>query len=298
MSDQPTITDVDGVSVGHWSDPQARTGATVLVFDEPNVAAAEIRGANPGERELQTLACGMSSTGIQALLFAGGSTHGLAAADGVMSELERDGRGDLAAGFRVPLVPGVVVFDLAVGDGSVRPGPEEGAAAYRAATSAPVEMGLVGAGTGTTAGTWRGDAVPSGLGSAAVTADEATVGALAAVNPVGDVFTLEGESLTGGALIPQLHPVRELSGRENTTLVALATDARLSRSQLLRLIVRVHDALGVCIRPSHTRYDGDAAVAVSFGAIDADVDALSEAAFLATARAIEAAVRISTDHAG
>jgi L-aminopeptidase/D-esterase-like protein len=296
VTHQPTITDVPGVAVGHWTDHRARTGVTVLVFPEPNMAAAEIRGADPAAREIGTLACGMSTDSIEACVFSGGSTYGLAAAEGVMRALEDDGRGrETGSAFRIPLVPALVVYDLGVGDGSVRPGLEEGAAAYRAATTDPVAMGLVGAGTGTTVAKWRGfdAAVPGGIGSAATRVGDATMAALVVLNAVGDVVTLEGEVLTGGAPVPPLTPWFAFGPRENTTLVALATDAGVARCDLLRIIVRAHDALGACLRPAHTRYDGDGVIAVSCGYRSADLDALGEAAFVVTGRAIEAAVLAS-----
>jgi L-aminopeptidase/D-esterase-like protein len=132
--------------------------------------------------------------------------------------------------------------------------------------------------------------MPGGLGSSIVSAGEASVGALAILNPVGDVFCLEGEALTGGDHVPgppQLIP----SDLTNTTLVALATDADAARVELTRLIVRSHDAIAACVRPSHTRYDGDAVFAASVGDITANHDELGEAVFVATARAIENAVR-------
>ena len=118
--------------------------------------------------------------------------------------------------------------------------------------------------------------------------------ALAVVNAVGDVFTLEGESLTGGSHVTK-GPAWEVPDRQNTTLVVLTTDAAMSRTELSRLIVRSHDALAVCLRPAHTRYDGDAVFAVSCGERSADLDALGEAAFLVTSAAIEAALRETQD---
>jgi L-aminopeptidase/D-esterase-like protein len=193
---------------------------------------------------------------------------------------------------RVPIVPAAVLFDLFPGDASVRPGPEQGALAYDAASESPVTPGLVGAGTGATVAKWRGfDKIRGGgLGSALRHVDSALVGALAAVNAVGDVFTVTGEPVTGGDHEPgppQLTP----TAFTNTTLVVLATDARLTRLDLGRLIVRAHDAMAVTVRPAHTRYDGDVVFAVSCGEEAADVDALGEAAFGATAAAIVTAVR-------
>lgn len=292
-----TITAVPGVRVGHWTDLEAMTGCTVVALPEPNVAAGEIRGGAPGSRETALLQPGMSVQQAQAFLLTGGSAFGLAAAEGVVRGLSEDDRGhDTGIGVKVPIVPAVVLFDLMHGDPETRPGPDEGYSAYRAASDAPVEQGLVGAGTGATCAKWRGfdHMRAGGLGSAVATAGEATVGALAVLNPVGDVFTLEGESLTGGDPAPgppQLIP----SDLTNTTLVVLATDAALARVELGRLIVRSHDAVAACVRPAHTRYDGDAVFAASVGAADADRDELGEAVFAATARAIENAVRAATE---
>ncbi len=126
---------------------------------------------------------------------------------------------------------------------------------------------------------------------------EATVGALAVVNSVGDVFTLEGEPLTGGKPVPDLAPTQPVDLSVNTTLVAVATDAHLSRGDLMRLNVKAHDALAVCLRPGHTRYDGDAAFAVSCGDRSESLDVIGEAVFVVVGRAIEAAVR-SAEPAG
>jgi L-aminopeptidase/D-esterase-like protein len=153
-------------------------------------------------------------------------------------------------------------------------------------------MGRIGAGTGAMVAGWRGmEAITAGgLGSASVAVESALVGALAVVNAVGDVFTLEGEPLTGGPLIPG-PPALLPDPTTNTTLVVVATNARLGRNDLLRVAVRAQDALAVCLRPGHTRYDGDAAFAVSCGAVEVSADLVGEAAFVATGRAIEAALQ-------
>ncbi|HZD23406.1 MAG TPA: P1 family peptidase [Acidimicrobiia bacterium] len=288
-----TITAIPGIEVGHWTDTDNMTGCTVVVLPEPNVVAGDARGGAPGTREFALLQPGMRVEQAQALLLTGGSAFGLAAADGVMRGLEADGRGHETPVGRVPIVPAAVIFDL-FPDFGVRPGPEEGERAYRAASSDPVEIGLVGAGTGATVAKWRGleHRRPGGLGSASVMAGDVTVGVLVVINAVGDVFTLEGESLTGGDPVPG-PPAVTPEAFTNTTLVVAATDARLSRLELSRLLVRAHDALAACIRPVHTRFDGDMAFGVSAGQTDADVEVLSEAAFVATARAIEKAVRAS-----
>ena len=287
------ITDVPGVKVGHWTDAEAVTGVTVVVPPRPNVATVEVRGAAPGTRETALLQPAMKVEEVHAIVLSGGSAYGLAAADGVARALEEEGVGYETFAGIVPIVPAAILFDPGIGDGTVRPGPDEGAAAYRAATGGPVELGSVGAGTGAVTAGWRGfdQLRKGGIGSASARVGEATVGALVVVNAVGDVFTLEGEALTGGPPVPGLAPVGEPRPIENTTLAVLVTDAAVPRGPLGRLCIQAHDAMAACVRPAHTRYDGDVAFAVSCGDLEADPDALGTAAFLATARAIEAAIR-------
>ncbi len=290
MSDG-TLTSVPGVEVGHYTDVVAATGVTAMVFPEPNVAAVDLRGAAPGTREVGLLGPGMKVETIQGLVFSGGSAFGLAATDGVVREIAAEGRGHATPAGPVPIVPAAIIYDLLIGDAAVRPGPAEGAAAYRARTSDPVAMGSVGAGTGAIVAGWRGpEAVrKGGVGSAATTVGEATLGALVVLNAVGDVFALDGSALTGGSPVPPPTPAG-IRPFEQTTLVALATDAAASRTDLMRLAVRAHDALAVCLRPSHTRYDGDAVFAVSCGDQVGDADELGEAAFRVVGGAIELAV--------
>lgn len=299
MTHSGTLTSIPGVEVGHWSDPIARTGVTVMTFPEPNVAAVEVRGGAPGTRETALLGQGLRVQMIQALVFAGGSAFGLSAADGVVRRLERDGRGHVTPVAKVPIVPAAILFDLGVGDAQARPGPAEGAAAYDARTTEPVAIGAVGAGTGASVGIWRGveHVQRGGLGSAAVAAGDAVVAALAVVNAAGDAFTLEGDPLTGGDYVPG-PPGVPLNGVEQTTLVAIATDARLDRAALSRLIVRAHDAMAVCLRPTHTQFDGDIVFAVACGDSTASIDTASEAAFEATGRAIEFGVVAASEGSG
>jgi L-aminopeptidase/D-esterase-like protein len=294
--DNDSITAIPGVLVGHWGDDNSMTGCTVVVLPEPNVVAGEARGAAPGTREFALLQPGMRVEQAQAILLTGGSAFGLSAADGVVRGLEADGRGHETPVGRVPIVPTAVIFDL-FPDFGARPGPDQGEAAYRAASSSPVASGLVGAGTGATVAKWRGFEYrrPGGLGSAMKTIGEASVGVLAVVNAVGDVFTLEGESLTGGEPEPG-PPHLTPEAFTNTTLVVIATDALLNRLQLFRLVVRAHDALAACLRPVHTDFDGDVVFAASVGTAPGEVHSLAEAAFGATARAIEKAIRASGDN--
>ncbi len=290
-----TITAVPGVAVGHSTDEQAATGVTVLTFPEPNVAVVDVRGGAPGTRETDALGTAIKPVTVNAVMFSGGSAFGLDAAAGVSAEIEAEGRGAPTPAGPVPIVPAAIVFDLMTGDPPRRPGPEDGAAAYRARSDAPVPLGRVGAGAGVTVAGWRGFETMrfAGIGSAAVAVDGATVGALVVLNAVGDVFTLEGESLTGGHHASMEMPEGPPTPN-NTSLICVATDAGITdRNELRRAAIRAHDALAACVRPAHTRYDGDTAFVVSFGepADDDIVDAVQQAAFVAVGRAIESAVR-------
>lgn len=281
-----TITAVPGVTVGHWSDSEAMTGCTVIVPPTPNVAAVEIRGGAPGTREVGLLAPGMAVQGVSALLLTGGSAFGLAAADGVVAEMERDGIGHPTMFGVVPIVPAAVIYDLGVGDPSVRPTAESGASAYRNRSSDPVASGRLGVGTGATVSKWRGidRGVPAGLASVSMACGDSTVGVLVALNAVGDVVDLDGNPITGsGPDVPMAAPPTPLA---NTTLIAVMTDASFSRPELGRLAIRSQDALAATLRPAHTRYDGDASFVVSCGEIDADLDQAMEVVFRATAQAV------------
>ena len=296
MESNDTITAVPGVEVGHWTDLDAATGVTVINLPEPNLAAFEARGGAPGTRETALLAPGMKVETIQALVFSGGSAFGLAAADGVMQELAALGRGHPTPAGPVPIVPAAILYDLFIGENSP-PRAEHGAAAFRACSARPVPLGTVGAGTGATVSKWTGgvNIRKAGIGSAATRVGSVTLGVLAAVNAVGDIVDLHGNWITGS---PTLQAPVKMGTRENTTLVALATDAKLNKSDLLRLIVRSHDALAATIRPAHTRYDGDVVFAVSCGEEEADLDLLGETAFKVTAAAVIGSVVHATSLAG
>lgn len=290
MADR-TITQVPGVQVGHVTDTEARTGVTVLTFSEPNVAVVDVRGGAPGTRELGVLGDSIKPYTINALVFSGGSAFGLGSAQGVVEEIEREGRGAPTPTGPVPIVPAAIIYDLMVGRSDVRPTPDDGRRAYLERTSRPVQTGTVGAGTGATVGKINGpDGMSTGgIGSAVTSVDEATIGALVVLNAVGDVYDLSGSRLTGSPETDQFSTDGPLGS--NTTLICIATDAAIDdRNELRRLAVRAHDALAATVRPAHTRYDGDTCFVVAGGRANADLDALGEAVFRVTASAIVGAV--------
>lgn len=287
-----SITDVPGVLVGHATDVRAATGVTVLTFREPNVAVADVRGGAPGTRELGIFGDAIKPVTLNALMFAGGSAFGLGAAQGIMDAIEKEGRGAPTPMGPVPIVAGAIIYDLMVGLSDVRPGPDDGLAAYASRSSEPVAMGSVGAGTGATVGKLKGIefATRTGIGSAAATVGDATVGALVVLNAVGDVYSLTGERLTGSNDNDD-HGLGVPDGL-NTTLIAVATNADISdRNELRRFGVRAHDGLASTVRPAHTRYDGDTAFIVASPAVPADVDLVAESVFDVVTRAIIRAVQ-------
>ena len=286
-----TITAVPGVEVGHWTDMNAMTGVTVLAFRSPNVAVVDVRGGGPGTRETGVLGDAIKPVPVNALVFAGGSAFGLGAADGVMAEVEKLGLGVPTPAGTVPIVPAAIIYDLAVGSSEVRPTPADGAAAFRSRSSAPVALGAVGAGTGATINKWAGlDGIKkSGIGSYAMEVDGVTVGALVVLNAVGDVVE---DLYDRSDPAKGLHPGLVLDVAQNTTLIAVASDAGIAdRNELRRVAIRAHDALGATVVPAHTRYDGDTAFVVDTGTpnADANVDMIAEAAFRSVAEAIRIA---------
>jgi L-aminopeptidase/D-esterase-like protein len=302
-----TITDVPGVRVGHWTDPVARTGCTVVLLPaEGAVAGVDVRGSAPGTRETDLLRPGMLVERVHAICLSGGSAFGLAAADGVMRYLRERGIGLSVGPVHVPIVPAAVVFDLTTGAADVFPGAGEGYKACLGAEAAagPPAEGAVGAGTGATVGKLLGPdrASPGGVGTAAVRLPGgAVVGVLAVVNAVGDVHARDGSPLAGargedGGLAGAWRVVLGETAvppppGASTTLAVVATDADLDKAQCGKLAQLAQDGLALAIRPAHTMFDGDTVFAVSTGAKPADMTSLGVAAVEAMWRAIERGVR-------
>jgi L-aminopeptidase/D-esterase-like protein len=276
-----SITDVAGITVGHCTDPRRPTGCTVVLAPEGAVASVDVRGAAPGTRETDLLAPHNVVERVHAVLLAGGSAFGLDAATGVMRWLDERGYGLQVGPARVPLVPGAVLFDLPLGDARIRPDAQAGYAACEAATREAPAEGNVGAGAGAVVGKIFGftRAMKGGIGTASVTVDGVTVGAIIACNALGDVVdpatgrvvagarTADGRSLLDSheALLHGEEPKPMLAG-SNTTIGVIATDAVLSKGQAARLATQGHDGLARTIRPVHTLSDGDALFALATGA--------------------------------
>jgi L-aminopeptidase/D-esterase-like protein len=287
---------VPGIGVGHWTG--AGTGVTVVTVPAGTVASGEVRGGAPASRETALLDPHRLVQHVDAVVLAGGSAFGLAAADGVVRALAAQRRGFATAAGPVPIVPAACVYDLVTAGeaGDTPPGPDEGEAALAAAEPGILfETGRVGAGTGATVGKWKGadHRVPGGLGSAATRADDAVVGAVAVVNAIGDVIGDDGRVLAGSSAPPDAPAFPEplpFEEGEHTTLVVVATNARLTKLDCHLVSQTAHHAISRTLRPSHTRFDGDLAIAVATGAVDAHLDRLRVAAADAVAAAVRGAV--------
>jgi len=308
------ITDVAGIEVGHFTDTRRPTGCTVVIAREGAIAGVDVRGAAPGTRETDLLAPTNLIDRAHGILLAGGSAWGLDAATGVVQWLEEQGVGFSVGPARLPIVPGAVLFDLLVGDASIRP---DAAAGYRACELAsarsPAE-GNVGAGTGTAVGKVFGieRAMKGGIGTASVTVDGITVGALIACNAMGDVIdpdtgqviagarTRNGKALldTRRALL-RGEPHKVLLAGTNTTIGVIATDAVITKVQAARLATMGHDGLARSINPVHTMADGDTLFALGTGRAGRSIGMMllgtmaAEAVALAVVRAVRAAQGIT-----
>jgi L-aminopeptidase/D-esterase-like protein len=278
------ITAIDGIRVGHWTDAVGKTGCTVVLPPPGTIGSVDVRGGAPGTRETDLLRPGMLVQEVHAVLLAGGSAFGLAAADGVMRWLEDRGIGFDTGVARVPIVPAAVVFDLAVGDRAARPGPEAGLAACRGAAKG-VGQGPVGAGTGATVGE---DRVPGGVGSAAVSEAGITVGAVAVANPFGAVVDDDGVPIAGRIPAEDVPPPWPAG---NTVIAVVATDASLPKEDLHRLAGDAQRGVARAVRPAHTMWDGDTVFTLATGRIEASPPDLGHLAEEALARAIRRAVR-------
>jgi len=277
------ITDVQGIKVGHFTESRRPTGCTVLLFENGAVAGVDVRGSAPGTRETDMLNPVNTVEKINAILLTGGSAFGLDAASGVMRYLDERGQGVRVGKAIVPLVPAAVIFDLGVGDGSIRPTAESGYKACQAASAGKVAEGSVGAGAGATVGKLFGmkQSMKSGLGTASIRVGKTgiIVAAIAVVNAVGDVIDPKSGRIVAGARTPDgsgfldsMAQIRaghsvELAIGGNTTIGVVATNVALDKTQMTKVAQMAHDGLARTVNPVHTLADGDTIFAVATGAI-------------------------------
>jgi len=315
---------IPGLKIGHAQDEAALTGCTVFLCQQGAIAACDVRGGAVGERELEPLRPGHVVEQIHALVFAGGSAFGLDAASGVMRWCEERGIGFETGVVKVPIVPAVILFDLRIGDPRRRPDAAMGYAATEAAARTnghvPVVEGNAGAGMGATVGKLFGieRAMKAGIGcwTEEVAAGDgagqaAVVSALAAVNAFGDIRDPETGRIIAGARVSKgsrefadtgaalrRGMARKGFGDPNTVLVAVATNAALSKQEAQRLATMAASGVARVVSPVHTRFDGDVVFALSIGSLHADANALGAAAADAVAHAIARGVTQAADAGG
>ena len=302
-----SIKDFRNIQIGQAENVQAGTGCTVFLLGREGASVGlDVRGGGPASRESELLKPLATAQVIHAILLAGGSAFGLDAAGGVMRYLEERGIGVDVGVTRVPLVCQSDLFDLTVADAHTRP---DAAMAYEACVNA--EMGNYrdgnhGAGTGATVGKLLGMeyCMKSGIGSYAVQVGNLQVGAVVAVNAVGDVYDYENGRKIAGLLAAdgktfldsELAALQAIEAQAekfvgNTTLGVILTNARLDKARLCKIAGMAHDGYARAIRPVHTSMDGDSIYAVSLGDVPADMDVVGTLAARVMAKAIVRAVQ-------
>lgn len=316
-----SITEIEGFRIGHAQNLEAATGCTVVICEKGAVAGVDVRGGSPGTRDTDALNPVNNRKEVHAVLLAGGSAFGLDAAGGVMRYLEEHGIGRDVKVTRVPNVCAAILFDLKCGSHTVRPDAAMGyLACGNAFHQAPVD-GSVGAGTGATIGKILGKefAMKGGIGSCAYEVGDLKVGAVMAVNCVGDIYDTETGRIIAGVLDSDGHSLRGseevilgnyqnkadvFNGRAaeiysvglqdlmngNTVIGCVMTNARLEKAQAVKLASISQNGIARAIRPAHSVFDGDTVFTMCSGAVGASLDAVGILAAKAVERAIQSAV--------
>jgi L-aminopeptidase/D-esterase-like protein len=307
------LTDIAGLRVGHYTDPVAATGCTVVLCETGAVPGVHVSGASPGGREIELLRPGYSINLVHGVLLSGGSAYGLDAAAGVMRYLEERGAGfDTIAGV-VPIVPAAIIYDLSIGDPCVRPTAANAYEACENAVAGQYEEGSVGAGAGATVGKCLGmeHATKTGIGSASLDlGNGAFIAALIVVNAWGDV--LEGpagrviagprDKENGGFLrtadLLRQRRVRRSFPTSNTVIGVVATNVRLRKTQTHRLAQMAQAGIARTVDPCGSMYDGDTLFVLSTGDRHCDMNLLGVGAAEVVAGAVHRGVRSATSSHG
>ena len=300
------ITDIKGIKVGHAQNLEGATGCTVILCEKGAWAGVDVRGGGPASRETELLKPVNMVEQIHAVMLSGGSAYGLDAGSGAMEYLEENNIGFDVGVSVVPIVCGASLFDLVVGDPKCRPDKAMGYEACKGASSGPVAEGNVGAGTGATVGKFQGVShmMKSGLGTYAVQIGELQVGAIVAVNALGDVVDVDtGKRIAGllnedqtalsnteEAMYAQYAEDKNVfSG--NTTIGCIVTNGKLTKTQANKIASIAHNGFARAIRPVHTMADGDTIFVMATGEVEAMPDAIGALAADVMARAINRAAR-------
>ena len=301
-----SINDIKNIRIGQAENAQAATGCTVFICENGMRAGLDVRGGGPASRESELLKPTAAAQIVHAVVLAGGSAFGLGAANGVMEYLEKKDIGFDVGVTKVPLVVQSDLFDLTVGDTFTRPDAAMGYEAAKNAFEAPnYRDGNYGAGCGATVGKFCGmeRCMKSGIGSYAVEIGDLQLGAVVAVNALGDIYDwkngkkiagLLNESKDGFTSSEELMyskiDVVENKFVGNTTIGIVITNAKLDKTQLCKIAAMTHDGYARSIRPVHTSADGDSIYAVSTGEVPADMDLVGTLAAEVMSEAIKRAV--------
>jgi len=301
------ITDVEGIKVGHFTDPRRPTGCTVILSEAGAVGGVDVRGSAPGTRETDLLNPDNLVERVNAIVLSGGSAFGLDTATGVMRYLEERNVGFNTGSAKVPIVPAAILYDLGLGDAKIRPNAESGYKACQAASTGRIEEGSVGAGAGATIGkAGGGSPMKGGIGTSSIKLSNGiVVGAIVAVNSVGNVIDPKTGKIVAGARSADGKGFVDIidvyrSGRgvtenagEATTIGVVATNASgFSKAQMKKIAEMAHDGMARAINPAHTMGDGDALFAISTAtsSLRGNVTAIGALAAEAVAEAILRAV--------
>ncbi|NWG08091.1 MAG: P1 family peptidase [Chloroflexi bacterium] len=299
------ITDVRGIEVGHAQDDEALTGCTVILCRKGAVAGVDVRGGAPGTRETDLLNPINLVQKVHAVVLAGGSAFGLDAATGVMRYLEERKIGFDTGTVKVPIVPSAILYDLGIGRADVRPDSVMGYRAAASASSEPPSEGNVGAGSGASVGKIRGMkyAMKSGIGTWSMEVNGIVIGALVAVNALGDVIDPKtGARVAGlrsGSTLQWMKKNQPRSAvRSNTVIGLIATNARLTKAEATKVAQMAQDGLAQSIRPAHTMFDGDTIFALATSEKKADISTVGAFAAEVMAEAVVRAVKMAKPAGG
>lgn len=300
------INDIKGFRIGQTENAEAATGCTVILAEGEMAAGVDVRGGGPASRECELLRPFSTTPTIHALVLGGGSTFGLGATDGVLQYLEERGIGYDMGVTHIPLICQSDIFDLTVGDPMVRPDRAMGYQACVNAEKRNYRDGNYGAGCGATVGKYLGMdySMKSGIGSAAVQIGDVQLGAIVAVNAIGDIYDPETGKMIAGLLAEDKKSFRsteqvmyEMAENKNkgfvanTTIGAILTNAVFDKARLSKIASMTHNGYARCIRPVHTSLDGDTIYALSNGTVQADMDMVGTLAAQVMSMAIVTAVK-------
>ncbi len=311
---QGHITDVEGIKVGHACYENGMTGCTVIICEEGATPGIDVRGSAPGTRETDIFKAKKTVNKVHGIVLSGGSAFGLEAASGVMNYLEEVGVGLEVGPTRVPIVASAVIYDLEIGDYRIRPDLSLGYEAASLADQDDRSQGNIGCGLGATVGKLLGSdsSMKGGLGSASIRVGDLVVGAIVAVNAVGDIFDYKDNTQLAGPyrnghmensyeLIKTSSISRktiETSENKNTTIGVIATNAKLSKSQASKISEMAHNGYARSINPVHTLLDGDTIFTMGTNKIESDINLIGSLAAEVMSRAIVNGIKSADSYKG